>query len=137
MESLTKEQQENIQQKNTLDKKIKAQEDRLKLIEQVLRNAKVQEDAQQKKQELEAIVTGEEYQRNKMLFTDWDTTTALRQTLADLQRAKREEQTAKDALQASHNTFLKLSADIVDRQHQLKVLNDSIAQTQEWIDLHK
>ena len=137
VESLTKEQQENIQQKNTLDKKIKAQEDRLKLIEQVLRNAKVQEDAQQKKQELEAIVTGEEYQRNKMLFTDWDTTTALRQTLVDLQRAKREEQTAKDALQASHNTFLKLSADIVDRQNHVKVLNDSIAKTQEWIDQHK
>ena len=137
VESLTKEQQENIQQKETLDKKIKAQEDKLKLIEQVLRNVKVQDEARQKKQELEAIAAGEEYQHKRMLFTDWDTTTAQRQTLADLQRAKREEQTAKDGLQASHDTFLKLSADIVDRQNQVKVLNDAIAQTQEWIDQHK
>ena len=137
VESLTKEQHENLQQKEKLDKKIKAQEDRLKLIDQVLRNAKAQEEARRKKQELEAIAAGEEYQRDKTLFTDWDTTTAQRQTLADLQRAKREELTAKDGLQASHATFHKLSADIVDRQNQLKVLNDSIAQIQEWIDLHK
>ena len=137
VESLSKEQQENLQQKETLNKKIKAQEDKIKLIEQVLRNEKTQEEAQQKKQELEAITAGEEYQHKRTLFTDWDITTAQRQTLADLQRAKREEQTAKDGLQASYDTFLKLSADIVDRQHQLKVLNDSIAQTQEWIDLHK
>ena len=137
VESLTKEQQENLKQKETLDKKIKAQEDRLKLIEQVLRNAKTQEEARQKKQELEAVAAGEEYQHKRTLFTDWDTTTAQRQTLADLQRAKREELTAKEGLLASHDTFLKLSADIVDRQNQVRVLNDSIAQTQEWIDQHK
>ena len=137
VESLTKEQHENLQQKEALDKKIKAQEDRLKLIEQVQRNEKTQEEARQKKQELEAIAAGEEYQQRKTLFTDWDTTTAQRQTLANLERAKREEQTAKDGLLASHDTFLKLSADIVDKQNQVKVLTDSIAQTQKWIDQHK
>ena len=72
-----------------------------------------------------------------MLFTDWDATTTQRQTLADLQKAIREQQTAKDGLQASHDTFLKLSADIIDRQNKMKVLNDAITQTQEWIDQHK
>jgi len=137
VESLTKEQQENLQQKETLDKKIKAQEDRLRLIDQVLRNEKTQEEAKQKKQELEAVVAGEEYHQHKTLFNDWDTTTAQRHTLADLQRAKREELMAKEGLQTSHDTFLKLSADIVDRQNQVKALNDSIVQTQEWIDQRK
>ncbi len=137
VESLVKEQQENIQQKEVLDRKIKTHEDRIKLIEQVLRNVKVQDEARQKKQELEAIAAGEDYQYKKTLYTDWDTTTAQRQTLADLQRAKREEQAAKDGLEASHDTFLQLSADIVDRQNLVKALSDSIAQTKEWIDLHK
>ena len=137
VESLTKELQENLQQKETLDKKIKAQEDRLRLIDQVLRNEKTQEEAKQKKQELEAVVAGEEYQQHKMLFNDWDTTTTQRHTLADLQKTKREEQAAKEGLHTSHDTFLKLSADIVDRQNQVKALNDSIVQTQEWIDQRK
>ena len=137
VESLTKELQEDIQQKETLDKKIKTQEDRLKLIEQVLRNEKVQEDASQKKQVLEAIASGEEYLLCKSLFIDWDTTTAQRHTLAELQRVKREEQTAKNGLQASHDTFLKLSADIIHRQNQVKALDDAIAKTQEWIDQNK
>ena len=137
VELLNQEQQADLQQKETLDKKIKAQEDRLKLVEQVLQNEKTKEAARQKIQEVEAVVAGEEYQQNKMLFTDWDATTTQRQTLADLQKAKREEQTAKDRLQESHDTFLKLSADIIDRQKKMKVLNDTITQTQEWIDQHK
>lgn len=137
VEWLTREQQENLQQKATLEKKIKAQEDRLKLIEQVLRNEKLQEEARLKKQELEAIAAGEEYLQCKMLFNDWDATTAQRHTLADLQRAKREEQTAMAGLQASHDSFLKLSADIIDRQNQAEALKDSIVHTQEWIGQHK
>ena len=137
VDMLNQEQQADLQQKEMLDKKIKAQEDRLKLVEQVLQNERTKEKARQKKQELEAVVAGEEYQQNKMLFTDWDATTTQRQTLADLQKAKREEQTAKDGLQDSHDTFLKLSADIIDRQNKMKVLNDAITQTQEWIDQHK
>ena len=137
VELLTREQQADLQQKETFNKKIKAQEDRLKLVEQVLQNEKTQEDARQKIQEQEAVVASEEYQQNKMLFTDWDATNMQRQTLADLQKAIREHQTARDGLQASHDTFLKLSADIIDRQNKMKVLNDSITQTQEWIDQHK
>ena len=137
VEMLTRQQQADFQQKETLDKKIKAQEDRLKLVEQVLLNESTQEKAREKIQELEAVVAGEEYLQNKMLFTDWDATTTQRQTLADLQKAIREQQTAKDGLQASHDTFLKLSADIIDRQNKMKDLNDAITQTQEWIDQHK
>jgi DNA repair exonuclease SbcCD ATPase subunit len=137
VELLTKEQQYSLQQKDLLDKKIKAQEDMLKQVELVLLNEKAQEEALQKKHVLEAIVAGEEYQQDKMLFTDWDATTAQRHTIADLQKAKREEQMAKDGLQASHSTFLKLSADIVDRRNRAKALSDSIGKTQEWIDQHK
>ena len=137
VEMLTRQLQADFQQKETLDKKIKAQEDRLKLVEQVLLNESTQEKAREKIQELEAVVGGEEYQQNKMLFTDWDATTNQRQTLADLQKAIGEQQTAKDGLQASHDTFLKLSADIIDRQNKMKVLNDAITQTQEWINQHK
>ena len=134
---LTKQLQADLQRKETLDKKIKAQENRLKLVEQVLQNERTQEKARVKIKELEAIVVGEEYQQNRMLFTDWDATTTQRQTLADLQKAKREQQTAKDGLQVSHDAFLKLSADIVDRQNKMKALNDAITQTQEWIDQRK
>lgn len=82
-------------------------------------------------------MAGEEYQRNRGLFTDWDATSDQRQTLVSLQRAEREEQAVRGELEASHNLFLKLSADLVARRNQLKVLNDSISKTQEWIDLHR
>ena len=137
VEMLTRQQQVDLQRKETLDKKIKTQEDRLKLVEQVLQNERTQEKAREKIQELEAVIAGEEYQQNKMLFTDWDATTTQRQTLAALQKAKREQQTAKEGLQASHDTFLMLSADIIDRQNKMKVLNDAITQAQEWIKQHK
>jgi len=137
VDMLTKQQQADLQRKEALNKKIKAQEDRLKLVGQVLQNESTQEKAREKIKELEDVVAGEEYQQNKMLFTDWDATTTQRQTLADLQKAKREKQTAKDGLQASHDTFVKLSADIIDRQNKMKVKSDAITQTQEWIDQHK
>ena len=137
VEMLTRQQQADLQRKETLDKKIRTQEDRLKLVEQVLQNERTQEKAREKMRELEAVVAGEEYQQNKMLFTDWDATTTQQQTLADFQKAKREQQTAKEGLQASHDTFLMLSADIIDRQNKMKVLNDAITQTQEWINQHK
>ena len=58
VEMLTRQQQADFQQKETLDKKIKAQEDRLKLVEQVLLNESTQENAREKIQELEAVVAG-------------------------------------------------------------------------------
>ena len=137
VEQLTKDQQADLQQQEALEQKIKQQENKLKLIDQVLQNEKIQEEARQKKQCLENIVAGEEYQRNRGLFTDWDATSAQRQTLVSLQRAEREEQAVRGELEASHNLFLKLSADLVARRYQLKVLNDSISKTQEWIDLHR
>ena len=137
VEQLTKDQQADLQQQEALEQKIKQQENKLKLIDQVLQNEKIQEEARQKKQCLENIVAGEEYQRNRGLFTDWDATSAQRQTIVSLQRAEREEQAVRGELEASHNLFLKLSADLVARRNQLKVLNDSISKTQEWIDLHR
>lgn len=137
VEQLTKDQQADLQQQEALEQKIKQQENKLKLIDQVLQNEKTQEEARQKKQCLENIVAGEEYQRNRGLFTDWDATSDQRQTLVSLQRAEREEQAVRGELEASHNLFLKLSADLVARRNQLKVLNDSISKTQEWIDLHR
>lgn len=137
VEQLTKDQQADLQQQEALEQKIKQQENKLKQIDQVLQNEKIQEEARQKKQCLENIVAGEEYQRNRGLFTDWDATSAQRQTLVSLQRAEREEQAVRGELEASHNLFLKLSADLVARRYQLKVLNDSISKTQEWIDLHR
>ena len=134
---LTKELQADEQQKATLDKQIKVQEDKLKQVELVLRNEKIQEEAHQKKRELEALIAGDEYQLNKALFTDWDATTNQRHQLNNLQKARREEQTSQADLVQWQATFKLLSADIIDRQAKTKAIDDAIQRTKEWIDARK
>lgn len=134
---LVAELQADRQRKQALDDAIKGLEHRLKLVEQVLQSERTQQEALLKKQELEAVVAGEEYRKSKALFTDWDSTTAQRQSLADLRRARSEEQSAKEILQASYGTFQKLSADIADRRQRANTLHDSIARTNEWLEPRK
>ena len=137
VEQLTKELLDFQRQKDSLDQQIRTVENRLKLIDLVLRNEKTQEEARRKQQEIEAIIAGEAYQRSKALFNDWDATTKQRQLLADQQKARQEEQQAQAGLMAAQATFHLLSADIADRQEKAKSIGETIRRTQEWLDARK
>ena len=137
VEQLTKEQQEGQKQLDIYDAKLKKFDEQLKLIEGILSKEKEQDQARQKVQELTIIISGDEYKNNKSLYSDWDATTNERHQLADLQRARRDEQTSKESLSQLQDTFKVLSSDIIDRQTKTKTIEDAIQRNKEWIEKRK
>ena len=137
VEQLTKEQQEGQKQLDIYDAKLKKFDEQLKLIEGILSKEKEQDQARQKVQELTIIISGDEYKNNKSLFSDWDATTNERHQLADLQRARRDEQTSKESLSQLQDKFNTLSSDIIDRQAKTKAIEDAIQLNKEWIEKRK
>lgn len=137
VEQLTKEQQEGQKQLDIYDAKLKKFDEQLKLIEGILSKEKEQDQARQKVQELTIIISGDEYKNNKSLYSDWDATTNERHQLADLQRARRDEQTSKESLSQLQDKFNALSSDIIDRQAKTKAIEDAIKLNNEWIEKRK
>ena len=137
VEQLTKEQKEGQKQLDIYDDKLKKFDKQLKLIEGILSKEKEQDQARQKIQELTVIISGDEYKNSKSLYSDWDATTNQRHQLADLQRARRDEYTARESLSQLQDTFKALSSDIIDRQAKTKAIEDAIQLNKEWIEKHK
>ena len=137
VEQLTKEQQEGQKQLDIYDAKLKKFDEQLKLIEGILSKEKEQDQARQKVQELTIIISGDEYKNSKSLYSDWDATTNQRHQLADLQRARRDEQTSIESLSQLQDTFKALSSDIIDRQAKTKAIEDAIQRNKEWIEKRK
>ena len=137
VEQLTKEQQEGQKQLDIYDAKLKKFDEQLKLIDGILSKEKEQDEARQKVQELTIIISGDEYKNNKSLYSDWDATTNERHQLADLQRARRDEQTSKESLSQLQDKFNALSSDIIDRQAKTKTIEDAIQRNKEWIEKRK
>ena len=137
VEQLTKEQQEGQKQLDIYDAQLKKFDEQLKLIEGILSKEKEQDQARQKVQELTIIISGDEYKNNKSLYSDWDATTNERHQLADLQRARRDEQTSKESLSQLQDKFNTLSSDIIDRQAKTKAIEDAIQLNKEWIEKRK
>ena len=137
VEQLTKEQQEGQKQLDIYDAKLKKFDEQLKLIEGILSKEKEQDQARQKVQELTIIISGDEYKNNKSLYSDWDATTNERHQLADLQRARSDEQTSKESLSQLQDKFNTLSSDIIDRQAKTKAIEDAIQLNKEWIEKRK
>ena len=137
VEQLTKEQQEGQKQLDIYDAKLKKFDEQLKLIEGILSKEKEQDQARQKVQELTIIISGDEYKNNKSLYSDWDATTNERHQLADLQRARRDEQTSKESLSQLQDKFNTLASDIIDRQAKTKAIEDAIQLNKEWIEKRK
>jgi DNA repair exonuclease SbcCD ATPase subunit len=137
VEQLTKEQQEGQKQLDIYDAKLKKFDEQLKLIDGILSKEKEQDQARQKIQELTIIIYGDEYKNSKSLYSDWDATTNQRHQLADLQRARRDEQASKESLSQLQDTFKALSSDIVDRQAKTKAIEDAIQLNKEWIEKRK
>ena len=124
-------------QKERFDQTIKSIDDRLKLTETVLNSEKTLVEATQKKQELEMKRSGEEYQGCKALYTDWDDTTQQREQLANLLRARQDEQRAEDELKKMQATFGLLAADLADRQLQAQNQDELIGQQRVWLAARK
>ena len=137
VEQLTKEQQEGQKQLDIYDAKLKKFDEQLKLIEGILSKEKEQDQARQKVQELTIIISGDEYKNNMSLYSDWDATTNERHQLADLQRARRDEQTSKESLSQLQDKFNTLSSDIIERQAKTKAIEDAIQLNKEWIEKRK
>lgn len=134
VEQITKEQADAQSLFDQYQKEIVATEKKLKHIETILKNEKTQAEAMQAKQLLEAKMAGDEYCQCKMLFTDWDATTAQRQQLSELLKARQEEANAKKALSQSMETFHLLTADIADKKEKAKAQEVTIQQMKEWVN---
>ena len=130
---LTKEQNECKQRQEDLDKKLKAEEERLRHVNTALAAEKSQNEAKAELLRLQGIVAGERYQHDKALFTEWDATTTQRQALAVLLRTRKEEAEAKTSLARLQTSFRLLTADAADRRIKAEALSESIRQTKEWI----
>ena len=137
VERLTQLLQSSKLQKEQFDQTIKSIDDRLKLTETVLNSEKTLVEATQKKQELEMKRSGEEYQGCKALYTDWDDTTQQREQLANLLRARQDEQRAEDELKKMQATFGLLAADLADRQLQAQNQDELIGQQRVWLAARK
>lgn len=134
VEQITKEQADAQSLFDQYQKEIVATEKKLKHIETILKNENTQAEAMQAKQLLEAKMAGDEYCQCKMLFTDWDATTAQRQQLSELLKARQEETNAKKALSQSMETFQLLTADIADKKEKAKAQEVTIQQMKEWVN---
>ena len=115
-------------------KEIEATNGKLKLLETILQNEKTQTEAQQAKQELEAVIAGEEYCQSKALFSDWDATTAQRQQLSALSKARLGEAESKKDLNQTKELFLQLTADLAYKQAKAGTQEEAIRQLQEWVN---
>lgn len=131
---LTQEQAEAQKEICEYDKEIKTTERKLKQIEVVLRNEQALAEANRTKQELEAKMEGSEYRRYKALVSDWDATTAQRQQLSSLIKARQEAAKAKVELARSKETFYLLTADVADRQAKAKAHEEQIQQLETWVN---
>ncbi|MCR4854366.1 MAG: SMC family ATPase [Prevotella sp.] len=137
VEQIEKEQQEGQKKKTELDGKIKVCDDRLKQTETVLSNEHTQKEAQEQKLAIENIIAGEDYQRQKALFTDWDATSTQRQQLNNLQKAQQEEKLAEEQLHQQNGIFVQLSADLAYRQAEAEKLKENILNNEQWLSGRK
>ena len=133
VEQVTNEQLAWQEQMTRYEKEIKATEGKLKQVEAVLQNEKRQSEAYLAKQELETRMADCEYQLAKALVADWDATTAQRQQLTDLTKARQDEAKAATELSMAKNTYRLLTADIADRQAKAEAQAETIRELEEWV----
>lgn len=137
LESITTEIQSFQQQSDAFEREIRDCEDRLTQVDAILNNRKSLSEAEKKKVELEAIIDGDVFKRQKALIVNWDTTTRQRQLLVAMKKAKKEKEQAEQILRQQQESFVRLSADLEERDRQQQAMEIEMKGLQEWIEKRK
>ena len=115
MDGITTEIQSFQQQSDAFEREIRDCEDRLTQVDTILNNRKSLSEAEKKKVELEAVIDGDDYKRQKALIVNWDATTRQRQLFVAMKKAQKEKEQAEHLLRQQQDSFVKLSADLEER----------------------
>lgn len=137
LESITTEIQSFQQQSDAFDREIRDCEERLTQVDAILNNRKSLSEAEKKKVELEAVIDGDDFKRQKALIVNWDTTTRQRQLLVAMKKAKKEKEQAEQILRQQQESFVRLSADMEERDRQQQAMEIEMKGLQEWIEKRK
>ena len=137
LDGITTEIQSFQQQSDAFEREIRDCEDRLTQVDTILNNRKSLSEAEKKKVELEAVIDGDDYKRQKALIVNWDATTRQRQLLSSMKKAQKEKEQAEHLLHQQQDSFVKLSADLEERYRQQRAREIEMKELQEWIEKRK
>ena len=137
MDGITTEIQSFQQQSDAFEREIRDCEDRLTQVDTILNNRKSLSEAEKKKVELETVIGGDDYKRQKTLIVNWDATTRQRQLLVAMKKAQKEKEQAEQILRQQQESFVKLSADLEERYRQQRARETEMKELQEWIEKRK
>ena len=137
LDGITTEIQSFQQQSDAFEREIRDCEDRLTQVDTILNNRKSLSEAEKKKVELELVIDGDDYKRQKALIVNWDATTRQRQLFAAMKKAQKEKEQAEQLLHQQQESFVKLSADLEERYRQQQAREIEMKELQEWIEKRK
>lgn len=136
-EKLLAEQSNINTQKQTLETKIRLNEQQLTLVNTINQCRKNQTLAQEELEQLQKRLQGEEYKADMKLVKNWDNTTAQRQTLVKMQEAKVKREQSLSQEPMCQQMFNRLSADFAQRNHDMSLLSDKTEKLHQWITAHQ
>ena len=122
-----------VDDKKVLDEKIKSNQgtiDQVKLIET---SNKALTMALEGKVTLEEMMNGEEYKDAVAITEGWNATINQRQRLAELRKAAKDKSAAQETEKVLHNTFSKLSADLLFKKKEAQSKEEAISAKDAWI----
>ena len=137
LDGITTEIQSFQQQSDAFEREIRDCEDRLTQVDTILNNRKSLSEAEKKKVELELVIDGDDYKRQKALIVNWDATTRQRQLFVAMKKAQKEKEQAEQLLHQQQDSFVKLSADLEERYRQQQAREIDIKELQQWIEKRK
>ena len=120
-------------EKKELEKKIHLNEERLALTATIEKCRNDRVVAQQALEQLNATLNSDTYKADVALVTGWDNTTNQRQTYIRMKDAKVKKAKALAKEPLCRETFNLLSADLAQRNQEIRLHADSIGKLQQWI----
>lgn len=120
-------------EKKELEKKIHLNEERLALTATIEKCRNDRVVAQQALEQLNATLNSDTYKADVALVTGWDNTTNQRQTYIRMKDAKTKKAKALAKEPLCRETFNLLSADLAQRNQEIRLHADSIGKLQQWI----
>lgn len=120
-----------------LDTRIRLNEERVALVDTIEKSREASKAAQEELARLDAIVNGESYKADWAFIHTWDSTTTQRQTLVQLREAREKRENALRKEPAYRETFDRLSADLAQREADIRSLSDEIERSRRWFEERK
>lgn len=123
--------------KKELETQVRQNEERLALVETIEKSKCNAASAQQDLERLETARNSEEYKAYAALVCGWDSTTAQRQTLTRMKEAQEKKATTKAQEPLRKAAFCRLSADLAQREEDIRQLDKEREKLKQWMDEHK